>query len=71
MDQDEDVRVNLRLPAELHEEIKRWADGNKRRPKASANAAMVFLLRDALMRQRANEAKEIEPGPWMPGLLAA
>jgi hypothetical protein len=38
----------LRLPADLHDELRRWADEDLR----SLNGQIEFLLRDALRRRR-------------------
>lgn len=38
----------LRLPADLHDELRRWADDDLR----SLNGQIEFLLRDAVRRRR-------------------
>ena len=38
----------VRLPPELHDELRRWADDEVR----SLNAQIEYLLRDALKKQR-------------------
>ena len=48
----------LRLPPELWEAIKRWADDDLR----SVNAQIEYLLREALRRRRRSE-KADEPEP--------
>lgn len=64
-EQQEDVRITLRLPKELHEQLMRLAQGGNRRPPASLNATIVFALRVGL------ETLEKEPGQWEPELMAA
>lgn len=64
-DKPEDVRITLRLPKDLHEWLNEVAAGDKRRPPASLNATIIFVLR------KAQEQSEKSPGPWMPELLAA
>lgn len=44
----------LRLPPELYEELRRWADDDVR----SVNAQIEFLLRDALRKQRGKVIKK-------------
>ncbi len=41
----------LRLPPELHDELRRWADDEVR----SLNAQIEYLLRDALRKQRGKD----------------
>ena len=65
MSDQDDARITLRLPKELHEQLVRLARGDKRRPPASLNATIVFVLRVGL------EALEKEPGQWAPELMAA
>jgi hypothetical protein len=43
----------LRLPPELHDELRRWADDEVR----SVNAQIEYLLRDALRKQRGKVVK--------------
>jgi len=47
----------LRLPPELWEEIKRWADDDLR----SVNAQIEYVLRQALRRRRRMDADGNEP----------
>lgn len=52
MEDDEDeIRVTLRIPKALHSEVLKFAQGNGRRPKSSLNAALVFLVRVGLAQQ--------------------
>ena len=46
----------LRLPPELHEELRRWASSELR----SLNGQIEFLLRDAVQRRRGGSASEPE-----------
>lgn len=64
-DKPEDVRITLRLPKDLHEWLNEVAAGDRRRPPASLNATIIFVLR------KAQEEAEKSPGPWAPELLAA
>lgn len=64
-DKPEDVRITLRLPKDLHEWLNEVAAGDKRRPPASLNSTIIFVLR------RAKELMESEPGNWTPELLEA
>ena len=50
----------IRLPAELLDELNRWAKDDLR----SVNGQIEFLLRDALRRQR---GKELRRDDEMPG----
>ena len=53
----------LRLPPELHDELRRWAEAEVR----SLNGHVEFLLREAVRkRRRANEDSETEPGSDAP-----
>lgn len=47
-DDKELIGLMVRLPSDLHEQVKRFAAGDGRRPRASLNAAIVFLLRVGL-----------------------
>lgn len=47
-----DVRITLRLPQELHEVVLAFAGGDKHRPRASLNAALVFLIQSGLDKQQ-------------------
>lgn len=47
----EGTRVTLRLPSDLHAAVVAFAKGDRSRPKASMNAALVFLLRAGLDQQ--------------------
>ena len=47
----------LRLPPELWEEIKRWADDDLR----SVNAQIEFLLREGVHRRRRSQDKAPPP----------
>ena len=49
----------IRLPAELLDEINRWAKDDLR----SLNGQIEFLLRDALRRQRGKELRRDEEPP--------
>jgi hypothetical protein len=49
----------LRLPPELWEEIKRWADEELR----SVNAQIEYLLREAVRRRRRRLLDDEEPPP--------
>ena len=46
----------LRLPPELHDELRRWAEAEVR----SLNGHVEFLLRDAVRRQRGSQDKEAD-----------
>jgi hypothetical protein len=72
MDEKEDVRVTLRLPADLYEDIAKFARGSNR-PKASINATLVFLLRVGLAQQLRLQAKQEQddPGVRTPSLIAS
>lgn len=59
-DRQEDVRITLRLPKDLHEWLNKLAAGDKRRPPASLNATIIFAL------EKAREAMESESGNWVP-----
>jgi hypothetical protein len=43
----------IRVPPELHDELRRWADDEVR----SLNAQIEYLLRDALKKQRGKVIK--------------
>ena len=49
----------IRLPAELLDEINRWAKDDLR----SLNGQIEFLLRDALRRQRGKELRRDDDAP--------
>ena len=49
----------IRLPAELLDELNRWAKDDLR----SVNGQIEFLLRDALRRQRGKELRRDEEMP--------
>ena len=49
----------IRLPAELLDELNRWAKDDLR----SVNGQIEFLLRDALKRQRGKELRRDEEPP--------
>lgn len=71
---DPEVRLGIRLPADLHAQLVQFAQGNGRRPRASLNATIVFLLRVALSQQQAQERREgneLGMGNSQPMLLAA
>ena len=40
----DDIRITLRLPKELHEWLLEWAAGDRRRPPASLNRTILFVL---------------------------
>lgn len=54
----------LRLPADLHDELRRWADADLR----SLNAQLEFLLRRAVRERRgdATGPPADDPGPADP-----
>lgn len=67
MEPEDDVRITLRLPKELHSWLLEWAAGDKRRPPASLNRTILFVLeagREALEKEKAS-------GNWEPELMAA
>lgn len=70
-DSKEAIGLMVRLPADLHKEIKEYAQGTPTRPPISLNAAIVFLVRAGLASMRRAERTEIEPGNWAPELLNA
>ena len=70
-DGEKPIGMMVRLPPDLHEAVKRFAEGSARRPPASLNAAIVFLLRAGLVAFEKGERSEKEPGPWVPELLEA
>jgi hypothetical protein len=68
----EETRVTLRLPADVYAEVVAFAKGNGRRPKASLNATLVFLIRVGLAQQtQQRQERNDEPGQWVPSLAAA
>lgn len=56
----------LRLPPELWDELKRWADDDLR----SVNAQLEFLVRDALRRRRREPSDPPSPPPAPPPTAA-
>lgn len=64
-EQQDDVRITLRLPKELHEWLARLAAGDRRRPPASLNRTIVFVLEAG---KRALES-ESDLGQWVPESL--
>lgn len=71
MGDEKDVGLMLRLPFDLREELKKYAAGNGKRPRASLNATILFLLRSGLNAERQKEQGETQPGPMFPALLHA
>lgn len=63
----EDVRITLRLPRELREWLLEWAAGDRRRPPASLNSTILFVLEAG----RGVLESEIESGHLSPELIAA
>lgn len=63
------VGLMVRLPADLHDEIRRFSEGNSARPQASLNATVVFLLRAGLSAVKRAERSENDLGNWEPGSL--
>ncbi len=59
----EDVRLTLRISAELYERIQKLARGNGRRPAIKINPMIVWLI------ERALEQSENESGPFVPADL--
>lgn len=49
----------LRLPPELHAELRRWAGAELR----SLNGQIEFLLRDAVERRRGRSTQESDEAP--------
>lgn len=66
MSDQDDTRITLRLPKELHEQLVRLARGDKR-PPSSLNATIVFVLRAGLDALEQDE----KSGNWTPELMAA
>lgn len=66
-EQQDDVRITLRLSKELHEWLLEWAAGDRRRPPASLNRTIVFVLEAG---RRALEAEKAS-GNWEPERMAA
>lgn len=65
MEKPKNIPLMVRLPAELHAEVQRFAVGNGKRPKASLNDALIFLVRlglETYARRAAREEAEPEPG---------
>lgn len=60
------IGLMVRLPADLHEEVRRFSEGSTTRPQASLNATVVFLLRAGLAAVRRAERSENDLGPWEP-----
>lgn len=69
MSDEKEIGLMLRLPPDLHEEVKRFAAGNGKRPRSSLNATVIFLLRSGLTAERQKEHKENEPGQHVPQQL--
>lgn len=65
-DSSKPVGLMVRLPVELHEEIRRFSEGNAARPQASLNATIVFLLRAGLAAVKRAERSEADLGNWVP-----
>lgn len=62
MSDEETIGLMVRLPRELHERVKRFSQGNGKRPKSSLNATVVFLLRAGLESVERAAKSENEPG---------
>ena len=63
------IGLMIRLPADLHEQVRQVASGSSARPKASLNETVIFLLRAGLAALKKAERAENEPGEWMPESL--
>ena len=70
-DSERPVGLMVRLPPDLHEQVRRFAGASPARPKASLNETVIFLLRAGLAAVKRSETSETEPGQWAPELLAA
>lgn len=64
-EQQEDVRLTLRITPDLYKRIQKLASGDGRRPAAKINPTIVWLI------ERGLEQAEKEPGQKIPALLAA
>lgn len=71
MSERNEERITLRLPSDLHAELTKYAAGNGKRPPASLNGTIVFVLRAGLAALKRAEQAETEPGQWEPGLVPA
>lgn len=63
------VPLMTRLPKDLHAAVKKFSIGNGKRPKASLNDTVIFLLTRGLQAEGAKV--ETEPGQTSEVLLAA
>lgn len=62
-DEGKPVGLMLRLPADLHAAVVRFAKGTARRPATSLNGAIVFLLRAGLTAfEKMERTEDTEPG---------
>lgn len=68
-DSSKPVGVMVRLPVDLHEEVRRFSEGSAARPQASLNATIVFLLRAGLGAVKRAERSENDLGNWAPESL--
>mgnify|MGYP001562300252 CR=1 FL=1 len=69
MSDEETIGLMVRLPRDLHEQVKRFSQGNGKRPRSSLNATVVFLLRAGLEAQKGTQ--ESDSGQWEPALMVA
>lgn len=58
MTNEDTIPLMLRLPRELHEQVKRFSQGDAKRPKSSLNATIIFLLEAGLKAQQAQAEPE-------------
>lgn len=63
-DSDKPVGLMVRLPPDLHEQIRRFAEGSTKRPSTSLNLAVIFLLRAGLAAIGRSERSENDLGNW-------
>lgn len=60
MSERDETRITVRIPTALYEELQRYARGDGKRPAASVNAALVFLLQVGLREERRRWESEEE-----------
>jgi hypothetical protein len=64
--ENEPVPLMTRLPKRIHSAVKAFSAGNGKRPRASLNDTIIFLLAEGLAKQGVELPEESTPGNRAP-----